>query len=199
MDILNRYLFQHKSISIPGLGSLYLEGVPAMTDFANKRLFPPQSRLRFDKYFDAPEREFFSYLAHHKKVADYEAIKWYNEFAYDLRASIRSNEQAVWEGIGTFKKDVNGEILFEPFAGKYKLLQPVAAERVIRTDATHALQVGDRERTSNEMTALLGERVHVEKESWWLYALIIAAVSLLLIFFYFYKNGWQFGNWGSLV
>jgi hypothetical protein len=29
-----------------------------------------QIKFRFDKYFDAPDREFFSYLAQQKNIAD---------------------------------------------------------------------------------------------------------------------------------
>src|SRR5690606_17787775 len=101
-DILNSYLVQHKSISIPGMGTIYVEDVPARSDFVNRQLLPPFSIYRFDKYFDAPDREFFAYLALHKQMADYEAIRWYNEFAYNLRAQIRNGGQAVWDGIGVF-------------------------------------------------------------------------------------------------
>ncbi|HMC86988.1 MAG TPA: hypothetical protein VKI61_15780, partial [Chitinophagaceae bacterium] len=76
-EVLNRYLFQHKSISIPGLGSLVAETIPAVSDFANKRLLPVQFKFRFDKYYDAPDRDFFAYLAQKKNIPDFEAIRWY--------------------------------------------------------------------------------------------------------------------------
>lgn len=67
-DILNKYLFQHKSISIPGLGSLVAETIPAVADFANKQLLPVQLKFRFDKYFDVPDKNFFLYLAQKKTL-----------------------------------------------------------------------------------------------------------------------------------
>ena len=36
--------------------------------------------------------------------------------------------------------------------------------------------VGDQEMTTDHMTELLSEEVHVEKESWWIYALIVFAI-----------------------
>jgi hypothetical protein len=38
---------------------------------------------------------------------------------------------------------------------------------------------------------------YVEKESWWLYALIIAAIALSVIFFQFYKNGANVSSTGN--
>ncbi|MFT3936218.1 MAG: hypothetical protein QM726_21495 [Chitinophagaceae bacterium] len=189
---LNRYLFQHKSISIPGLGSLVAETIPAVSDFANKQLLPVQYKFRFDKYFDSPDRDFFNYLAEKKHIQDFEAIKWYNEFAADLRNEIRTKEEAVWDGVGVFKKDFGGEIVFEPFAQRYEMYRAVRAERIIRADATHSILVGDKEKTNYEMSELLNE-VYVEKESWWIYALILAAIGLSVLFFHLYSNS----HWGT--
>ncbi len=112
-NVLVSYLLQHKSISIPGLGSMYIERIPAQTDFVNRRILPPDYHFRFDKYFDAPDKDFFTYLAKQQNIADYEAIKWYNEWAYELRSKIREGQIVEWAGIGTLKKDISGEIIFE--------------------------------------------------------------------------------------
>ncbi len=196
-EVLNRYLFQHKSISIPGLGSLVAETIPAVSDFANKQLLPVQLKFRFDKYSDAPDREFFSYLSQTKNIPDFEAIGWYNEFASALRNKIRSGEEAVWQGVGVFKKDFGGEVVFEPAPPPYEFYPAVKAERIIRADARHSILVGDKEKTNYEMTELLNDEVHVEKESWWIYALILAAIGLSVLFFHLYSNRMKWGVTGN--
>lgn len=193
-DILNSYLVQHKSINIPGLGTIYLETVPARNDFVNRKLWPPFQIYRFDKYFDAPDKEFFSYLADHKKMADYEVIRWYNEFAYNLRSEIRNNNLAVWKGVGTFRQDGSGDIVFEEERTYNDIYKAVSAERVIRTNASHTIMVGDHETTTALMSEQLNEEVYIEKESWWIYALIIAAICICAIFFHFYRYGLSFGS-----
>jgi len=193
---LNKYLFQHKSISIPGLGSLVAETIPAVSDFANKQLLPVQIKFRFDKYFDSPDREFFAYLAGKRNIPDFEAIKWYNEFAASLRNKIRTDEEAVWEGVGVFRKDFGGEVVFEALPAPFEFYTPVKAERIIRADATHSILVGDKEKTNYEMTELLND-VYVEKESWWIYALILAAIGLSVLFFHFYSNNMKWGFTGN--
>lgn len=191
-DILTSYLLQHKSISIPGLGSMYIERIPAQTDFVNKRILPPDYHFRFDKFFDAPDKDFFAYLAQQMNRADYEAIKWYNEWAYDLRNRIREGEEVEWKHVGILKKDSTGEIVFEPARAIETLQEPAPANRVIHSHAQHTMLVGDREVTrefSTDVPEYEEPGTYVEKESWWLYALILAAIALSVIFFHFYNNG----------
>ena len=186
---LYSYLLQHKSISIPGLGTIYVERIPAQSDFVNKQLLPPAYHYRFNKYFDAPDKEFFTYLASQKEIADYEAIKMYNEWAFEFRNKIDADHSAEWDGVGVLSKDGSGEIVFEPVSALAPFLSPVSAVRIIRSNSRHLMLVGDKEVTNLEMTGYLNEETHIEKESWWIYALIIAALALIFIFFHYYKTG----------
>jgi hypothetical protein len=195
---LNSYLIQHKSICIPGLGTIYLEKIPAINDFSNRQMLPPSYKFRFDKYFDAPDKEFFSFLASSENMAEYEAIKLYNEFAYDLRDRIRKEEKFDWPQVGILMRDATGEIQFKSEMIQPGFVRPVAARRVIRQDARHAILVGDQQLTTDHMTELLNvEQVHVEKESWWMYALIIFCVAVVILFVYLYQHGWDFGSIGG--
>ena len=190
IEILNSYLILHKSISIPGLGTIYVERKPAQSDFVNRQIIPASYHYRFDRYFDAPDKDFFTYLAAQKEIADYEAIRWYNEWAYELRNKIRTQHEVHWENVGTLRTDPSGEIVFEAQHKLIGFLQPVPAERIIRSNAKHTVLVGDRELTNTAMSDYLNEEtVHVEKESWWIYALILATVAVVVIFFHFLQKG----------
>ncbi|MGB8193067.1 MAG: hypothetical protein WCF67_14160 [Chitinophagaceae bacterium] len=188
IEVLNGYLIQHKSISIPGLGTIYVERLPAMNDFTNRQLHPPSYRFRFDKYFDAPDKDFFTFLASNTGIPEYEAIKQYNEFAYDVRNRIRQEDKFTWPEVGVLSKEMSGEIHFESL-GPEVYQQPVPAVRVIRQDASHAMLVGDQETTTQDMSELLSEETIVEKESWWIYALILFALALCMLFFHFFRSG----------
>jgi len=187
---LHSYLVQHKSLSIPGLGTIYVERIPAQSDFVNKQIIAPSYHYRFDRYFDAPDKDFFTYLAAQKEIADYEAIRWYNEWAYELRNKIRTQQEVNWENVGILKTDGSGEIIFEAKPNLVSYLQPVPAIRVIRNNAQHTMLVGDKEVTNTAMTDYLKEEtVYVEKESWWIYALILTTIAVVFIFFHFLRNG----------
>lgn len=199
-EILNKYLAQNKSISIPGLGALVVEDVPAISDFINRQIHPMQQKLRFDKYFDSPDRDFFNYLAQQQRVPDFEAIRWYNEFAYELRNSIRTDGSAKWQGLGEFKKDESGDIGFEPQHPGYELYATITAERVIRTAVNHSILVGDKEKTSNEMTEYFVEEKEgtpLPKTKWWKFALAAALLALAVLVFHLSKNGFRWGSSGN--
>lgn len=195
VEVLNSYLVQHKSLSIPGLGTIYVERKPAQSDFINKQIIAPSYHYRFDRYFDAPDKDFFTYLAAQKEIADYEAIRWYNEWAYELRNKIRTQQEVKWETIGVLKTDVTGEVVFEAQQNLVSYLDPVPAERIIRTNAQHTMLVGDKEVTNTAMTDYLNEEtVYVEKESWWIYALILATIAIVVLFFHFFTTGARSGS-----
>ena len=194
-QVLNAYLFQHRSISIPGLGTIYLETMSANVDVADRRMLPPAYRFRFDKYFDAPDKEFFSYIASQRNILDYEAIKWYNEFSFELRNRIRAEDQVTWDGVGILKKDGSGSVVFESTGGNTLFMVPTPAIRVNRQDAQHVLLVGDQERTNVEMNEWLQEEgASRKKGSWWIIALVLGLIALAILGWHFYSNGWSTGN-----
>jgi hypothetical protein len=194
-EVLNAYLFQHRSISIPGLGTIYLETLPASVDVADRTMLPPVYRFRFDRYFDAPDREFFAYIAAQRNVLDYEAIKWYNEFSFELRNRIRNEDEVSWDGVGILRKDGSGNVEFQSASSSLVFMQPTPAIRVNRQDAQHTLLVGDRERTSGEMNELLQEDAAPRGSvAWWVIAVILGGLGLVILCWYFYTHGLSIAN-----
>ena len=194
-SVLNAYLFQHRSISIPGLGTIYLETLPAHVDIADRAMMPPKYQFRFDKYSDAPDREFFAYLATQRNILDFEAIKWYTEFSSDLRNRIKSEERVDWEGVGILKKDDAGNTMFESTGGMELFLGPTPAMRVNHQNESHILLVGDQERTNVQMNEWLQEEAaHSKGISWWIVALILGGLGLAVLAWHFYSEGWSIGN-----
>ena len=194
--LIRTYLLQKSSVSIPGLGTIYVERSPARSDFINRQVLPPSYHFRFDKYFDAPGKDFFAFLAARKNIEDYEAIKLYNEWALSLRNNLSTDQASALEGIGVLKRNESGDVVFEPETPTDNLNIAVPAERIVRTNARHTMLVGDRETSNVEMTGYLQDEVHREKTSWWIFALIIAAISLTAILFHFFRgtNASPFGN-----
>ncbi len=207
-EALTSYLLQHKSICIPGLGTIYIERTPAQNDFVNKKIIPPGYHYRFDQYFDQPDKDFFTHLARQQGMADFEAIKWYNEWAYDLRSRLRT-APVSWKDIGTLRKDENGEVVFEAERVPHTAFKPVKALRIHEWPElpyTSSTQI-EEEISQEEMIAAQQEATEnipvVEEDfeypeeivgrssadNWWIYAIILGAIALSFIFFYFYGNG----------
>ncbi len=195
--ILNKYLFQHKSISIPGMGTIWMENISASLDATTRTVLPPSFYFRFDKYFDAPDKDFFSYLAEKKQISEYEALRQYNEFAYSLRDRLNHLQEAIWDGVGELKRDSEGNIHFESALRNPFFLQPVPAEKLVRANAQHTLLVGDRERTSSEMSKWFSEEPVHGTHWWWLAALITGIAAVLIITIHFSSHGWNVGSTGN--
>lgn len=187
--LLHNYLILNKTLSFPGMGTLYIERTPALSDFINKQIIPPSYHYRFDRYFDTPDKDFFFYLAAKKEMAEFEAIKFYTEWVGDIRDKIKSGNEVELQEIGKFSESGTGDIEFEPFFVIPSGYNEVKAERLLRVDASHSMLVGEKETTSTEMSRVLEENKFIEKESWWIYAIIIATIAIVAIFFKFYKDG----------
>jgi hypothetical protein len=195
--ILNRYLFLHKSIPIPGLGTICMESQAATIDASNRTIHPPVYRFRFDKFFDSPDKDLFAYLSAQQKISDYEALRQYNDFAYSLRDRLNYFREAPWEGLGILKKDDMGDIHFESSILNPSFLQPVPAEKVVRTNAKHMLLVGDRERSNREMSDWFAEEPIHGNRLWWLVALVAGIAAALIIMFHFSSSGWNVESTGN--
>lgn len=205
-ETLISYLLQHKSLGIPGLGTIYVERTPAQNDFVNKRILPPGYHYRFDQYFDQPDKDFFNYIANHLGMADFEAIKWYNEWAYDVRNQLRS-APVYWKGIGTLSKDENGEFVFEAERVNRTALTTVAAKRheeygnPVLNKTVEQITIEDEVVTAVEEPQAVVDNYEYPEElfgskksvSSWTYAIILAVIAVLVIVYYLYGGG---GNSG---
>ena len=195
--ILNKYLFLNKSIPLPGLGTICLESQAASIDASTRSILPPIYRFRFDKFFDSPDKDLFSYLSSQQNISDYEALRQYNDFAFSLRDRLNYFREAPWEGLGILKKDDMGEIQFESSIPNPSFLQPVPAEKVVRANAKHMLLVGDRERSNSEMSDWFAEEPVHGNRLWWLVALIGGIIASLVIMTHFSSNGWKVESTGN--
>jgi hypothetical protein len=193
--ILNKYLAQQKIISIPGLGALIVGQQSAHTNFVDQQMEPIRFQLQFHKLFDAPDKDFYAYIADLHGIADFEAIKAYNQLAYDIRSQLRENGSATWPGLGVFKRNIEGEVLFEPFPPTHQLYPSVIAKRIVRgTIANHPVLVGDREVPARAMSAYLQEDENTEPEKssvkWWIVLLVMAAIlGIAFLIYHLWKNG----------
>ncbi|MBE7169842.1 MAG: hypothetical protein INR73_04590 [Williamsia sp.] len=164
-------------------------------------------RYRFDKFHDAPGKDFFYFLAGRKKIPEYEAIKQYNEFAAAFRSRINREEAARWEGIGFFKKDASGEIVLEETDKPFLLFAPVEAKAISRPPVqeipiTQEQQPAEPETITSEISEdvvlaeteapVLPEEPLAEtakERAWWIVALTLFILIVVVLLVYFYNKG----------
>ena len=172
-QIIAPTLFQNKICRLPGIGTLVMVAHSAETDFVNARIKSPIETIDF--------------------IAENKEEKIFNEFSAMselLQSNLNENGSFLLRGIGTFKKDNAGDIQFAPITIDPIFTPPIAAERVIRQDGEHAILVGDQQTTNVEMTEYFSEQPLL-KDRWWVWAIILAAISVGAFSFYFYQHGFN--------
>lgn len=182
-DLLYHYFIQSNSLSLPGIGTFDMYRISAQTDFANKKILPPTFTISYNYIHDSPKKELFDFISRKKNIPEWEAIKLVNDFSADLKNSLHTGEPFEWDGIGMLKQGRGKDIVFEPHRLSYAFIPHVNAQRVIRHSANHAMLVGDRERSKNEMEEFLSADAPVfsVKGGWWSIAAIIAAAAVILL------------------
>lgn len=182
-ELLYHYFIQRKSLSLPGIGTFEMYRISAQTDFANRKILPPSFTISYNSLDDAPGVDLFDYVARRKNIPEWDAIRMVNDFATGLKVRLQSGEAVAWEGMGLLKQGKGRDIQFEPERISYPFIPHVGAQRIIRHSASHAVLVGDRERSREEMTDYLASEAGEfrVRGGWWNLAAIIAAAALLLI------------------
>ena len=184
---LYQYLILHNQLPVPGIGTFLLERKPAQSDFLNKQINPPLYSISLQPHTGAASKNFFAWLGNALGITERDAVIRFNDFVFDMKRQISSGASIEWNGIGTLSKGLAEEIRFTDPA-MLTVEPPVKAEKVIREKAEHIIRVGEEEKTSTEMTALLNKEA-VRKSYWWVYALAITVFTLMFIGWYLSENG----------
>jgi hypothetical protein len=187
---LYEYLVRNNELPLPGIGTFLLNREPAIIDFPNKKIYPPSYSITLNHDSYVPGQAFFNWLAAGLDTTPREAIFRFNDFAFELKKSISNGNQVNWKGVGILQKGESGEIVFEG-SGHFTPEVSVPAERIIREKSEHNVRVGEDERTSTEMTALL-KREEESSIGWWVYALAIGVIALMF-------TGWYLSEHGTTV
>lgn len=195
--ILHQYLIQHKSLSLPGLGTLELQNIPAISNLSDHTIEPPMQKIIFDDMNDAPNKDLFQYVAARLQVEEWEAIKKVNDFSYELKNQLKQGGEILWEKVGVLQAELNGNIKLDAKTITYSFMVPAPARRIIRTNANHTILRGDTEVSESfihhqrEATSEANTFDHVSSSSkkWWIWACALAGAALLLLLLHFSKHG----------
>lgn len=188
--VLFEYLLLYKRLPVPGIGTFLLERAPARIDFPNKLMYPPVYSITLIENNGMPAGNFFQWLGRMLRISDREAVIRFNDFAFEMKKQIGEGDVINWNGVGTVKKGLAGEIRFIP--GAVVITEdPVPAARVLREKAEHMVRVGEEEKTAAEMQEILAHQEQT-KSWWWVWAL---AAGLLMVVF----TGWYLSEHGVLT
>lgn len=188
-DLLLKYLLQYQQLGLPGIGFLQLYTRASQTDIVNKRILPPTPSFRFSG--DVPsavEKDIVKYIAGRMQISESVAERQLEDFSITALEGIKKGVPLEWEGFGSIRKGIAGEMTFDLHSKSIFAFPPVAAERVIRINAEHTILVGDTEKTNTQMSELLLEEEPLKRSTWWIWAVALAVVGLTILGFYLYQH-----------
>ena len=198
LEILHQYLIQNKSLSLPGLGTLQLQRIPAISNFSDHVILPPMHKVIFDDMQDTPGKSLFQYVASKMNIEEWEAIKKVNDFSYELKNLLKEKKSFDWHKIGTLSYDEAGNLVLDSQALSYSFMQPVPAVRVIRADASHLILRGDTEVSESFLSANASEEIAASRKNvfhkWWFWAVALAIAAFTLLAVHFYNNGFNINS-----
>jgi hypothetical protein len=195
-EILLKYLLQYQQLGLPGIGFLQLYIRASQTDIVNKRILPPSPSSRLTPDVPVPaEQDQVRFIARTMQVAGDVAERQLDDFCAAALDGIKKGIPLEWEGFGTIRKGVAGDMTFELSSKSIFAFPPVEAERVIRTNAEHTIQVGDTEKTNFEMAELLQEEtVAPRKSRWWIWAVVLGVIGAAILAYYIYEHDGNLGG-----
>lgn len=195
VELIARYLSFQKKVSIKDVGTFSVEELPARLDFPNKLLHAPEHILHFNPKWS--NDELFEQWAQQQLGLSQQEIKaQLQNLSADFQRTLSDKNEITWEGIGRFSKNDQQLILFSNGFSAVKR-PPVAAEKVIRKNAQHAIRVGEQEKTNVEMEELLQMQSIKTLSLWKLFAFTLFLLAFLAILFIISSKTQQWNRQGN--
>ncbi len=192
VPLLYKYLIINKQVALPGVGLFYIVRKPATLDVAKKVILPPFLNTDFNPQKATNDQGFSAFLAKENGIDEASAILHFDKFSQRLHQDLQSEKPVELPGIGSLRKTAEGELIFESANVLANYFDPAVAEPVVREKAGYEIRVGETQRTSSQMREALQdeqETVHVQKDYWWVYAIILAVIGIAAILYYYQQNG----------
>lgn len=201
-QILTEYLFQYKTLFIPGTGRFNIEDRNAVNDLTQQTLQAPGWNVSFKPatagavaQASDSDTELFEWLAAKLKISAEDATLRFDEFSDGLKNRLANNEKVDWPGVGRLEQN-NKEIVFTADKDAITPFTGVSAKKVLRENANHQILVGETETTSDEMRVHLANEQQaggIGKKLMW----ILLLIAMILLAWYFFQNGCNLHNTGN--
>ena len=117
MDItafIRELLFGHDCVIIPGFGGFIGNYVSARIDRNSGTFYPPVKQISFNRNISHNDGLLVGRISASMKLNYRDARNLVEEFVNDLKRKIDRGEKVVFDNIGTFINNEEGNVLFEP-------------------------------------------------------------------------------------
>ncbi|MGD0340824.1 MAG: SPOR domain-containing protein [Bacteroidales bacterium] len=117
MDItafIRELLFSHDCVIIPGLGGFIGNYTPARIDKSTSTFYPPVKQISFNRNLNHNDGLLVGRISESAKVNYGDARNLVEEYVASVRKKLEKGEKVVFDNIGSFINNQEGNIQFEP-------------------------------------------------------------------------------------
>jgi len=198
-EYLYRFLIKYKKLDLPGIGTVALHLRSSRSEITDRHFSPPGYFFTLQKEDGIPKGKFFPWLAFHFMITEREAVIRFNEFIFDLTRNLKEGKEIRWEKVGSFHKEVSGEVKFISEEAEVSWLESVRGQKIIRENVEHRMLVGEVEKTSTEMNELLNAVEGEKKYQWWLWPVVLIVAIFMFLGWYFSEHGVTTASTGNHI
>jgi len=117
MDItafIRELLFSHDCVIVPGFGGFIGNYTPARIDKSTSQFYPPVKMISFNRNLNHNDGLLVGRVSEFSKVNYGDARNLVDDFVGSIRKKLEKGEKAVFDHIGSFTNNQEGNIQFEP-------------------------------------------------------------------------------------
>ena len=117
MDItafIRELLFGHDCVIVPGFGGLIGNYTPARIDKNSATFYPPVKQISFNRNLNHNDGLLVGRISAGSDINYGDAREMVEQFVADLRRKLEKGERVVFDKIGTFVNNEEGNVQFEP-------------------------------------------------------------------------------------
>jgi len=178
LDSLYKFLVLNNNVGIPGVGVFSIVKAPAKFDGTSFR--SPVAQMQFEKGAALTDKNLYKFLAAEQFITEVDAVRKFQDFAYQLRKDLQSFSFVELSGIGFLRKNHLGELAFEPSSPATNYL-PTLIPVEVQQSETHSIQP--------ETEVVVSEEYPIEntsaKDRWWIWATVLALLALAAIGYFY--------------
>ena len=117
MDItafIRELLFSHDCVIVPGFGGFIGNYTPARIDKSTSTFYPPVKQISFNRNLNHNDGLLVGRISDHAKLNYGDTRNIVEEFVAGLRRKLEKGEKVVFDNIGSFINNQEGNVQFEP-------------------------------------------------------------------------------------
>lgn len=143
IPVFREYLTLTEQLPLDGIGTIRVRNVPAQLDVANRIIAPPHQEFYFDQTSSPKVQDFLNWLSSRDNLPVTVVQQQYSTVLGHLTSHQKEHDELMWKGIGSWKRNADNSFHFSSTNESYIPLVAVKAEKVIRENVAHAVQVGE--------------------------------------------------------